>query len=154
MLSRAKEIFFSTVKTVWSRLLDHCEKISIVFAFSRKDRSCKMKIMKEYLLFKVILVNTYLMINFRIYACYSSFLIWWKNGQINANLLREICRFFLFFCHLQGLTTESVFLWYAKFRSSLLMYFWEGILEKWLICTQEAKSLACLQVTLWCVWKC
>lgn len=46
---------------------------------------------------------------------------------------------FFIFCHLQELATESEFLWYAKFRSSLLMYFWEEILEKWLIYTQEAK---------------
>lgn len=55
-----------------------------------------MKIMKKYLLLKVNLVSTYLEINFKIYACYSSFLMWWKNVQINDNLLREICRHFHF----------------------------------------------------------
>lgn len=46
---------------------------------------------------------------------------------------------FPIFCHLQGLTTESELLWYAKLKSSLLMYFWEKVLEKWLIYTQEGK---------------
>lgn len=123
---------------MWSRSLDHHEKFTIVFAFSRKNKHCKVKIMNKYLLLKVILVRTYLTINFTIYACYSSFLMWWKNVQINASLLREICRY-CHFCHLQGLITESELLWYTKLRSSLLMYFWEQILEKWLIYPQRAK---------------
>lgn len=54
LLAMAKQTFFFTVKTVGSKSLDQFQykKITIIFAFSRKIRSCRGKILSKYLIFK------------------------------------------------------------------------------------------------------